>query len=117
MAIFTRSDKRIERRSSEHQARSVGGDDESGNRHAGQARIGKRRPEPDSPIVEPRADAIDKERGAGMEEGGRQPNGKLAVTKEPGRRSDQPGNQRRLRVVTESELLRPYPILGLVGEK
>src|SRR5580700_6015760 len=52
-----------------------------------------------------------------MEEGGRQPNGKLAVTKKPGRRSDQPGNQRRLRVVSESELLRPHPILGLVREK
>ena len=115
--LFACSDKRVERCSPEEHERSVGRYDERGDRDARQARVGERRPEPDALVIEPRADAIHKERRAGVEERSRQPNCKLAVAEKPGRCSDQPGDQRRLRVVTESELLRPDPILGLVREK
>jgi hypothetical protein len=63
---------------------------------AGQARIGKRRPEPGLPVIEPRGNGVDEQGGAGMEQRRRQPHGEFAIAENGGRQRDQPGDKRRL---------------------
>jgi hypothetical protein len=87
------------------------------HRHAGQAGVGQRRPEADARVVEPSADPVDEDRRASVQEWGGQANSELAVAKKAGGQRDQPGDERRLRVVAERELLRPHPVLRFVREQ
>ncbi len=116
-ALRPHPDERVERRRPAQHQRRVGRHDEGRDRYSRQARIGERRPQPDAAIVKPRADRIKEDGGPGMQQRRRQPDRKLAVAKEGGRQRDQPRDQRRLRVIAEGQVLRPEPVLRLVGVK
>ena len=99
---IARPDEGVERRRPARQQRGVGRDDVSGQRHAGRRQIGERRPEPDPAVIEPRSDRIDEPGRDGVQQRGRQADRELAVAECAGRQRDQPGDQRRLRVVAEA---------------
>ena len=113
-AVFARPDEGVECGGPEQQQWRIGRDDEGGDRGTRQARIGEGRPQPDPAVVEPGADRIDEDRGAGMQQRCRQPDREFAVAEEAGRQRDQPSDERRLRVVAKCRMLRPEPVLRLV---
>ena len=67
--------------------------------------------------MEARGDPIDESGGDRMQQGRRQPDREFAVTQSARRQRDDPGDERRLRVIAECRMQGPEPVLRLVGIK
>ncbi len=97
--------------------RDVGRDDAGRERDAGQGCEGRGRPEARFDGIEPAPDQKDQDAGQSVDQRRGKADAEFAVAADLARAGDDPGNERRLRVVAKGELAAPGPVLGLVGEK
>ena len=116
-AAFARSDKGVECGRPEQHQWCVGRDNKGRDRRSRQAGIGEARPQPDAAVVEASADRINKDGRAGVQQRRREPDRELALAKNAGRQRDQPGYERRLRIIAECGMLGPKPVLRFVRIK
>ena len=113
-ARLTRPDERVECCRPARQQHGVGRDQKGRKRDAGQSDVRQCGPEGGAAVIEPRRNPIDEGGGDRMQQRRRQADRKFAVPECPRRQRDDPGDQRRLRIIAERRVQGPKPVLRLV---
>ena len=106
-----------EREGEAEEQRRVGRDREARERHPGERGEGEAGDAPCPVAPEAAGEDGDDDRGAGMDQRQRQADPEAGVAAELGRETEDPADQRRLRIIAPGELLPPEPVLGVVDEE
>ena len=114
-AVAGEADAGIERRRPEQEEERIGRDQQRGEEDRRQGDVEHRRPGADPGSVKGGAGGIEQEGGRGMGQWRGDAHAEGAVAEQVRAGADDPGDQRRLRVVAEVGAERPHPVLRLVA--